>query len=159
MLRLLASLVLTSSFLLAAPSSESKNGPNLSGTWKGDIAKSTFPGPAPQELSAVIKDDGETLLMKQTQVEADGNPNTLEFKFDKTGKESVNVAGDTELRTIIKPNGKVLEERTEFSTPQGKFVRKSTMSLSPDGKTLTLDGVILGTPESERKIKIVLIKQ
>jgi hypothetical protein len=159
MLRLLASLVLTSSFLLAASSSDSQKTPNLSGTWKGDIAKSTFPGPAPRELSAVIKDDGETLVIKQTEVQADGTSQTLEFKFNKHGKESVNSVGETELRTIMKPEGDALIERTEFFTPGGKLVRKSTLSLSADGKTLTLDGVITGASAEDRKMKIVLLKQ
>lgn len=158
MSKLLAFLVLTSSFALAAPPSDSLKSPNMTGTWKTNIDKSTFPGTPPAELTAVMKHDGDKLHMTQITVEPDGNRNSVELEFDTSGKPTVNKVGATELRTTMKVDGDVVREETDFTTPESNFKRKSTISVSPDGKTLTLDAVIIGNA-GENKMKIVMEKQ
>ena len=63
--------------------------------------------------------------------------------------ESVNHMGDMEMRTKLRQDGAKLLEDTTFSGPQGTLTRKSVITLSEDGKTLTLDA---GYESPERRI-------
>ena len=155
---LIASLVVACSVALAAPPSDQANPPNVSGSWKTIIDKSTFPGTPPLQLTGVIKQEGDKMVVTQTTVEADGNSSTVTLEFNTAGKLTINKIDGTELRTVMKADGGILREETDFTTPQSRFKRKSTMSVSPDGKTLIMDGIMYMN-DGENKIKLVMQKQ
>lgn len=143
--------------LLAAVATAAKV-PNLTGTWKANIEKSTFPGEAPKSLVYKLKDAPEGFFITEAQTAANGTESTADLKFDRGGKETVNQIGDVETRTTLTDGEDALHEITQFKGPQGPFTRKSTIKLSPDGKTLTMEGVFT-TPGGDTPVKIVLEKQ
>lgn len=143
--------------LLAAVATAAKV-PNLTGTWKANIEKSTFPGEAPKSIVYKLKDAHEGFFMTETQTDANGQETTVDLKFDRGGKETVNRIGDVESRTTLTEGEDVLHEATVFKGPQGAFSRKSAIKLSPDGKTLTMEGVF-STPGGDTPVKVVLEKQ
>ena len=143
--------------LLAAVATAAKV-PNLTGTWKANIEKSTFPGDRPKSIVYKLKDAPEGFFMTEFQTDADGKESTVELRFDRGGKEAVNQIGDVESRTTLTDSEDALHEITVFNGPRGTFTRKSTIRLSPDGKTLTMEGVF-STPGGDTPVKIVLEKQ
>jgi len=132
--------------------------PDITGAWKANLDKSEIPGPPPDEMKYSIRFEGDMLLMTATETLAGAPPRIVELKFDKTGKETVNRFGDTEMRTVLRVEGKEVLEETVFTTGAVKVYRKSRQFLSDDGKTLTLTGDYSGD-RGEYKIKIVLDKQ
>jgi hypothetical protein len=132
--------------------------PNLTGTWKANIEKSSFGRSTPKSLVYKVKDTPEGLFLSEMQVDAEGNQSTSELKFDRGGKETVNQMGDTEARTTLTDKDDRIHEVTTFNGPGGAFTRKSTIMLSPDGKTLTMDSVF-SSAGGETPVKIVLEKQ
>jgi hypothetical protein len=112
--------------------------PNLSGKWTLDKDKSEFARGAPDSMTATIADDGKKIHMVQTVGGPEGD-RTTELNIERD-VESVNHMGDMELRTKLRQDGAKLLEDTTFSGPQGTLTRKSVITLSTDGKTLTLDG-------------------
>ena len=112
--------------------------PNLSGKWTLDKDKSEFARGAPDSLTATITDDGKKIRMVQTVSGPQGD-RTTELNIERDA-ESVNRMGEMEMRTKLRQEGAKLLEESTFSGPQGTLTRKSVITLSSDGKTLTLDG-------------------
>ena len=106
------------------------------GTWKLNLAKSTFsPGPAPksQTRSYAESTQGTALTIKTTA--ADGKESTATLTFKDDGKPypvSGNPDFDMVSVTRVDPST-VNSTQTKGGTPVGKAVR----SVSKDGKTLT----------------------
>jgi hypothetical protein len=113
--------------------------PNLSGKWTLNRDQSEFSRGAPDSLMAVITDDGKKIRMVQTVGGPEGD-RTSELNLERDA-ESLNRMGDMEMRTKLRQEGAKLLEETTFSGPQGNLTRKGVITLSADGKTLTLDAV------------------
>ncbi|GEM_PF-5952683 len=138
--------------------SEQSGFPDLTGTWRVNLEKSQLPGTPPEELIYTIRFDGDALIMVQTETRAGAQPRTVELKFDKTGKESVNRIGETEMRTVLRVEGKEILEESTFITGGEKMLRKSRQRLSDDGRTLTMAGDYSGD-RGNFSLRIVLDKQ
>lgn len=143
--------------LLGAVPMQAKT-PNLTGTWKANIEKSVFGRSAPRSLVYKVSDTPEGLFLSEIQIDADGNESAAELRFDRGGKETVNQMGDLEARTTLTDSEDGLRETTKFTGSNGSFARKSTITVSPDGKTMTLDSVFTGE-SGETQVKIVFEKQ
>ena len=107
------------------------------GTWKLDVAKTTFkPGPAPKSATVVIEPAGKGIKISVDAVNADGSPMKWGFTTMRDGKDvpvTGNPAYDTAASTQNGPNAGTTEYKKG-----GKVVLTSKFSLSADGKTLTL---------------------
>jgi len=110
---------------------------NLSGKWTLDKEKSEFARGTPDSMSAVIADDGKKIHLTQTVGGPEGD-RVVEMNIERDA-ESVNRSGDMEMRTKLHDDGAKLFEETRFSGPGGELTRKSTVTLSADGKTMTMD--------------------
>jgi len=135
--RLLACFVAVVAMAIVAPASGADKSPNLSGKWTLNKEQSEFARGAPDSLTASITDDGKKIHMAQTMGGPEGD-RTTEFNIER-GVESVNQMGDMEMRTKLREEGSKLMEDTTFNGPRGTLTRRSVITLSADGKTLTLD--------------------
>jgi len=143
--------------LVASASIQAKT-PNLTGTWKLNIEKSSA-GAAPlKALIYKVKDTPDGLLMTAFQTDAEGKETTTDMKFDRKGKETVNQASGFESRTKLSDDEDALHEVSTFTGPSGSFTRKSTITLSEDGKTMTMDSVF-SSPRGNTPVKLVFEKQ
>lgn len=113
----------------------------LIGTWKLDLAKSTFkPGPAPKSLTVVIEAAGKGIKVAVDGVGGDGTPVKFGYTSMRDGKD-VPVTGspnfDAAAITLSSPReGTILYKRA------GKTAITAKTSVSMDGKALlvTYDG-------------------
>jgi len=126
---------------------------NLSGTWTLDKDKSEFARGTPDSMSAVITDDGKKIHLTQTVGGPEGE-RVVEMNMERDA-ESVNRSGDREMRTKLRQDGSKLLEETRFSGPRGELTRKSTITLSAGGKTMTMDSDY-ESPDGAFHEKIVL---
>jgi hypothetical protein len=132
--------------------------PDLTGTWKANIDKCVFLGNAPDEMIVKIEDSADTFAMALTEVRG-GVPRTVEFKLDKTGKETVTKIGPTEVRTVLTFERGAMFEKAVLSTPDGEMVRKAKVTVSADRKTILKESVYAMPNGDERRDKILLEKQ
>ena len=108
----------------------------LVGTWKLDVAKSTYkPGPPPKSATVVIEPAGKGIKVSVDAVAADG-PVKWAYTSARDGKD-VPVTGnpmyDTANVTQTSP-----QEGTILYKKGGKTVATLKTSISKDGKTLTV---------------------
>jgi hypothetical protein len=111
----------------------------LVGTWKLDVAKSSYkPGPAPKSATVVVEPEGKGKGIKVSvdAVNPDGSPMKWGFTTQRDGKD-VPVAGnpmyDTAATTMASPTA-----GTTVYKKGGKTVMTSKAAVSADGKTMTL---------------------
>jgi hypothetical protein len=106
------------------------------GTWKLDVAKSTYkPGPPPKSATVVIDAAGKGIKIAVDAVTADG-PMKWGYSTMRDGKDTPvtgNPAYDTVSATQASPT-----EGTIVYKKGGKTVATLKTSVSKDGKTLTV---------------------
>jgi hypothetical protein len=129
---------LLTGFVLAAAS------PNLgfaqstsAGTWKLNLAKSTFtPGPPPRSSTLTFQADGQRLTATVESMNAQGNPTKVvhgPYLYDGKSYPITGAPGyDAASYKIVNDS---TDEITR--TKAGKVVQTVTELLSEDGKTLT----------------------
>ncbi len=107
----------------------------FAGTWKLDVAKSTYkPGPAPKSATVVIEAVGKGLKVAVDAETADG-PMKWGYTNAADGKDSPvtgNPAYDAAVVTRATPT-----ETTVVYKKAGKTVSTLKASVSKDGKTMT----------------------
>jgi hypothetical protein len=109
----------------------------LAGTWKLNVAKSTYdPGPAPKSMTIVYTPSGDALKIVVEVVPATGPAQKWEMLGAYDGKDHT-VAGNPDAETI---SMKRIDDTTGESTFKkgGKVMAVNTRVLSADGKTLTI---------------------
>lgn len=151
--RLLAVLIVGSlaAAMAAAP-------PNLSGTWKGNIAKSDFGQmPAPTSFTAKIEHKDPSLKVATTFV-GDQGEMTFEMKLSTDGAETTNQMGPFSMKSKAKWEGSALMVESKGSTDNGEFTTKEKWTVSEDGKTLTVARTFSG-PQGEMTQTVVHDKQ
>lgn len=128
------------------------------GTWKLDVAKSTYkPGPAPKSATVVIEAAGKGLKVAVDAVGPDGKAMKWGWTGTEDGKEFAitgNPAYDAGATTRTSP-----KEATNVYKKAGKAVVTAKSSISADGKTLTMTST--GTNPKGEAINnvVVYIKQ
>jgi hypothetical protein len=109
----------------------------LAGTWKLNVAKSTYsPGPAPKSMTLTYTPVGETLKIAVELVPATGATQKWEMTGAYDGKDHP-VTGNPDADTIAM---KRVNDTTGESTFKkgGKVMAVNARVLSADGKTLTI---------------------
>jgi hypothetical protein len=131
---LLAVLTLTwlSVALAAAP-------PDLSGNWKGNVAKSDFgPFPAPTSMTTKVEHK-EPNLKSATTLSGDQGEMTMERTITTDGTETSYQYGPMNMKSKAKWEGATLVVDSKGSSDMGEFTMKEKWVLSEDGKTLNVD--------------------
>lgn len=112
----------------------------FTGTWKLDVAKSTFASdnPAPQELTLTFTEQGANRTQIWKGIATDGSATSTAWTAPMTG-------GTVNFPVGQGPNGgatvTVVDDKTLVMTqnhPNGKAGASRTYQVSADGKTLTL---------------------
>jgi hypothetical protein len=120
------------------------------GTWKLNLAKSTFGGsPALKSQIRTYSQSARGVTMKMTTVSADGKETTTRATFRLNGKDYPSM-GNTDFDSL---SGMQIDPNTaEFTLKRaGKPVGKIRRAVSEDGRTLTINFVITngnGVPTS-----------
>ena len=131
--------------------------PDFSGTWKLNAAKSDFGAmPAPERTDKIRHHD-PVLLDSYTQSGPRG-PFTVDMKYSTDGKETTSSLHGSDLKSIAKWEGDQLVIDGKLSLNGSEVTLKDRWSLSPDGKTLTIQRHA-DTPMGKTEQRIVLEKQ
>ena len=132
--------LLCATLALASSSGLLLAGDSFTGSWKLDVAKSTFASdnPAPRELTLTFTEQGASRTQILKGVAADGSATSTAWTAPMSGGAVNFPAGQG-------PNGgaslTVVDDKTLLMTqnhPNGKAGASRTYQVSADGKTLTL---------------------
>jgi hypothetical protein len=121
--------------LLAAPAFAKAD---FSGEWKLNLSKSDFgPLPAPTSVTENIthQDPALKLAIKQTSERGDRE---YQLNYSTDGKETTNEMRGNPVKSVAKWDGDTLVIDTKGSFDGNDFSVQDRMSLSPDGKVLTV---------------------
>jgi hypothetical protein len=108
----------------------------VEGTWKLNLAKSTFsPGPAPKSQSRTYAESAQGMAVTVKTTAADGKESTTTLVFKDDGK-SYPVSGNLDFDAV---SAKRVDALTLNSTQTkaGVTVGTAVRTVSKDGKTLT----------------------
>ena len=113
--------------------------PNFTGEWKLNVSKSEF-GQMPPPNSRVdkIAHEGVNLTVVTRQSREQGEF-TSESKYTTDGKECTNEIRGSQFKSTLKWDGDALVISTKGKFRDNEFTMVSKWTLSPDGKTLTLN--------------------
>lgn len=112
--------------------------PNFSGDWKVNVSKSDFGQmPAPSSMTGKIthQDPSLKVAIKQSGERGDFE---YEMSYSTDGKETTNEIRDNTMKSTAHWDGDVLVIDTKGSFGGNDVTIQDKMSLSADGKTLTL---------------------
>lgn len=119
-----------------APSLSAQAG-SEAGTWKLNVAKSTYsPGPAPKSQTVVFTPVGQGVTVAVEAIAADGSKTTQSYTANYDGKD-VPITGSLNADTVsLRRINATTVERTDKKA--GKIVQTLTRVVSADGKTMTI---------------------
>jgi hypothetical protein len=106
------------------------------GTWKLNPAKTKYTtGAPPKDITLVIVQDGDNLVVTATGANADGSPIAVKYSVPVKGgagtvEQGSGFDGVTSKRVNVTP-------RDNSFTKNGKEIRTRHVVVSKDGKTLT----------------------
>jgi len=119
----------------AAIASADDDRPDLSGTWKLNVAQSK-PAPSEQQVVMTIEENGDKLHLKETRGLQPKKDDVSEFTCTMTGEDCPMLDGGHKAKASAYYNGPVL---VVFKTNEhrGGSVEKWRLSLAPKGDSLT----------------------
>ena len=127
--------------IATSASAQSKDDPSL-GTWKLNVAKSTFtPGPPIKGDTRSYEVNGEGWLIVTTEtIQPDGRRTGVRFaaKFDGKAYPQIGRFAPTVTLITYQPVDKLTLKYTQRDT-SGKVVSTNTRTVSADGKTMTIE--------------------
>jgi hypothetical protein len=124
--------------ILAASAASAQTTEPVMGTWKLDVAKSTYkPGPAPKSSTLTIEPAGKGLKVAVDAVNADGSPLKWGFTTMRDGKEEAPVTGNPMFDVVTSTRASATAG-TNVYKKAGKVVMTTKLAISADGKTMTL---------------------
>ena len=132
--------------------------PNLSGVWKADLDKSTFPGrgPKPSNYLVIIEQGGPVVKETIGLYNQFGEQRTY-LTFNPRAKQILNWFHGLPMRSTMAGNDGVLTIDSKIAGQHPETVHE-TYTLSPDGNTLTIETDTTGE-HGEQKQTAVLTKQ
>lgn len=138
--------------LLAVFSSQAKSQKvNISGIWKVDPLKSNYGGygPAAAAVKLKIVQAKDTISIERTIHPGRGAARSFTDKLPLDGKTMTNTKGTTKSSVSIKWSGQALVETSSYRDDKFNktYLATETWTLSPDGKTLTIDRVVANDGE------------
>lgn len=158
--RLLSGLVLCALFGVVSATAQTAPAakpakPNFSGTWKMNPQKSKFAGSGPEGITIKL-DHKDNNLTEALTIAGGGGERTIDAKYITDGKESDLQIGGDAAKATVNWEGEALV--IEWKAAEGRFFRRK-LTLSPDGKTLTLTVKQNRSDGSEAEDTVVLEKQ
>ena len=124
--------------LLATSAVSAQTTEPIVGTWKLDVAKSTYkPGPAPKSSTLTIEPAGKGLKVAVDAVNADGSPLKWGFTTMRDGKEEAPVTGNP-MFDVVTSTRESATAGTNVYKKGGKVAMTTKVAVSPDGKMMTI---------------------
>jgi hypothetical protein len=106
------------------------------GTWKLNVAKSTFsPGPAPKSQTRTYAESAQGITLTVKTTSADGKESTASVTFKSDGK-SYPMSGNPDFDAVSVKSADALTVNS-VETKAGVNVGTGVRAVSKDGKTLT----------------------
>ncbi len=127
---------------------------DFSGKWKADLAQSDFGSMTPPKSLIRTVDQGSLYVTIVAALETAHGRRTSELRFTLDGEESVNQVGATKITGLARMLGSHLLLTTTRTIEGEKVALDELWSLSPDGKTLTVEGLVR-TSVGEEPILVV----
>ena len=110
------------------------------GTWKLDVAKSTYkPGPAPKSSTVVVEPAGKGIKVAIESVQADGSPLKWGFTSLRDGKTEAPVTGNPMFDTVTTTKESDAAG-TNVYKKGGKVVMTSKLAITAKTMTVTSTG-------------------
>ncbi|HZT34188.1 MAG TPA: hypothetical protein VFA33_30130 [Bryobacteraceae bacterium] len=132
--------------------------PNFTGVWKLDLEKSDFgPLPSPKARTDKIEHQEPNLTLNITQ-EGRAREFSYQLRYTTDGKDNQNSLLGNPLHSKLHWEGDVLVIETSGSLNGNDLTIKDRWTLSPDGKTLTVQRHLAGARGSTDQ-KMVFEKQ
>lgn len=133
--------------------------PNLSGTWKLNVAKSDFGEfPPPDSRTEKIEHSEPAIKISSTWTGGPMGDGTMTYDLLTNGKETTSSMFGTDAKNIARWDDNALVVDTTFKMEDADVVLKSRYELSPDGKTLNIASHVSG-PMGETDMKMIYEKQ
>jgi hypothetical protein len=124
---------------------------NFSGIWKVDTLKSNYGGYGPAAAAVTLKivQAKDTISIERTIHPGRGVARSFTDKLPLDGKAITNTKGTTKSSVSIKWSGQTLVETSSYRDDKFNktYQATETWTLSPDGKTLTIDRVVANDGE------------
>jgi len=132
--------------------------PDLSGTWKVNVAKSNFgPMPSPEKYTRVIDHKEPSIKIEETQVSDRGEwKGVLNLKTD--GTETTGEIRGNALKSVSQWDGEVLSTKSKLDFNGTPIELIDRLALSADKQTLTLQRKI-DTPNGVLEQSVVFERQ
>ena len=123
---------------LAMTSMAAQTAEPIVGTWKLDVAKSTYkPGPVPKSTTIVVTPEGKAVKVAIDSVNADGSPLKWGFTTVRDGKQESPVTGNPLFETVTSSRESA-NAGTNTYKRAGKVVMTTKVAIAADGKTMTV---------------------
>lgn len=120
----------------------------LAGTWKLDVAKSTYsPGPAPKSATVVIESQGKDLKVAVDSVTADG---PMKWGYSSAGDGKDTAVTGNPMYDAVSVTRNSPSANTIVYKKAGKPVMTVKVSVAKDGKTMSTTSD--GTDAKGRKV-------
>ena len=133
--------------------------PNFSGEWVMVPEKSDFgPVPAPTSMTRTITHQDPILKIVTVQAGGATGDRKIETTFSTDGKPQKNTIIDSPMTTTGKWEDKTIVLTSTMSMQGVDVGIEDRMSLSDDGRTLTLTRKI-AAPDGEMMAKVVMVKK
>jgi hypothetical protein len=124
--------------LIVVSAASAQTAEPIVGTWKLDLAKSTYkPGPAPKSSILTIEPAGKGIKVDVDAVNGDGSPLKWGFTTVRDGKEEAKVIGNS-MYDVVTATRESATAGTNVYKKGGKVVMTTKAAISADGKTMTL---------------------
>jgi hypothetical protein len=149
--------------VLATASTWAADKPSFAGTWEMNKSKSDFGQMAPQmvpdRLTQKISQKGDAeLRAESTTVGARGTAST-DMKYKLDGSESVNKTQMGEVKSVAKWDGNQIAITSKREVQGMSIGLSEKWDISADGKTMTVNRTMTGTPMGDMVTKMVFEKQ
>ena len=138
---------------------QTPEGATFSGTWKADVAHSDFGSLGePKAFVRTVEYDDLRLAIAVNFVDDRGQAQTGGILLTLDGQESVSTVGTSEVRARARRLGSRLLLETSRNVEGLAISIHELWSLSADGKTLTIEGVV-STSMGEDDLLVVMNRQ
>jgi hypothetical protein len=124
--------------LVAAATATMQTPDPIMGTWRLDLAKSTYkPGPAPKSTVIVVEPAGTGIKVAVDSVNADGSPLKWGFSSPRDGKTETPVTGNP-LFDAVTTTRESATAGTNVYKKGGKVVMTTKVALTADNKSMVV---------------------
>ncbi len=157
LLKILSIAMLAGGLLFGAEASAAARAKDFSGKWKADLARCDFGSMTPPKSFIRTVEQGSLYVTIVADLETERGRRSSELRFTLDGEESVNHVEGTRVTGLARMLGSHLLLTTTRTVEGKKVVLDELWSLSPDGKTLTVEGLVR-TPVGEEPILVIFEK-